>query len=177
MNLPNRLTLLRIALIPLCVLFIILNLNILSGVVFIIASLTDFLDGHIARRDNIVTNFGKFADPVADKILVLAVMIALIPSGAYPWWAACIVAARELSVDGLRLVAVEQGLVIPAGKLGKIKTSFQFFSVLSALFGLPAAVTLTLCIIMAVLTVISGIQYFAASRHVFAFKAQDQQAP
>jgi len=177
MNLPNRLTLLRIALIPLCVLFIILNLNILAGVVFIIASLTDFLDGHIARRDNIVTNFGKFADPVADKILVLAVMIALISSGAYPWWAACIVAARELSVDGLRLVAVEQGLVIPAGKLGKIKTSFQFFSVLSALFGLPAAVTLTLCIIMAVLTVISGIQYFAASRHVFAFKAQDQQAP
>ncbi|HQA98579.1 MAG TPA: CDP-alcohol phosphatidyltransferase family protein, partial [Clostridia bacterium] len=85
MNLPNRLTLLRIALIPLCVLFIILNLNILAGVVFIIASLTDFLDGHIARRDNIVTNFGKFADPVADKILVLAVMIALIPSGAYPW--------------------------------------------------------------------------------------------
>ena len=177
MNLPNRLTLLRIALIPLCVLFIILNLNILAGVVFIIASLTDFLDGHIARRDNIVTNFGKFADPVADKILVLAVMIALIPSGAYPWWAACIVAARELSVDGLRLVAVEQGLVIPAGKLGKIKTSFQFFSVLSALFGLPAVVTLALCIIMAVLTVISGVQYFAASRHVFAFKAQDQQAP
>ena len=170
MNLPNKLTILRILLIPLCILLTVLGLNIWAGVLFIIAALTDFLDGYIARRQNIVTNFGKFADPVADKILSLSMMIVLIPWGGFPWWAACIVAARELAVDGLRLVAVEQGIVIPAGKLGKVKTNFQFLSVLSALFLLPYPVTLILCIMMSALTVISGIQYFTASKELFAFK-------
>lgn len=170
MNLPNKLTLLRIAMIPLCVLFIILGWYTVAGILFIIASITDFLDGYIARKHQLVTNFGKFADPVADKILSLCVMIALIPTIGYPWWAACIVAARELAVDGLRLVAVEQGVVIPAGKLGKIKTNLQFFSVLSALFFLPYGITLALCIIMSLLTIVSGIEYFTASKNLFSLK-------
>ena len=168
MNLPNKLTLLRIAMIPLCVLFIILGWYTVAGILFIIASITDFLDGYIARKHQLVTNFGKFADPVADKILSLCVMIALIPTIGYPWWAACIVAARELAVDGLRLVAVEQGVVIPAGKLGKIKTNFQFFSVLASLLSAPGWLVTALCAVMALLTAVSGIQYFKASWHLFA---------
>ena len=175
MNLPNKLTLLRIALIPLCVLLIVLGQNIWAGVLFLLASLTDFLDGYIARRDKIVTNFGKFADPVADKILSLVVMIVLVPYLSYPWWAACIVAARELAVDGLRLVAVEQGIVISAGMLGKIKTNLQFFSILSALFMLPTALTLVLCILMSLMTIISGVQYFMASRKLFILSPKNDK--
>lgn len=170
MNLPNRLTLLRILLIPVCILLVVLGQFIAAGVLFVIASLTDFLDGYIARRDNLVTNFGKFADPVADKILTLCLMIVLIPYLGYPWWGAVIVAARELAVDGLRLVAVEQGIVISAGMLGKIKTNLQMFSIISALFLLPAALTLILCIAMSVFTVISGVQYFLASKALFTAK-------
>ena len=170
MNLPNKLTILRILMIPLCVLFVMLGWYLAAAIVFILAAVTDFLDGYIARKQNIVTNFGKFADPVADKILALSVMAALIPTLGFPWWAVCIVAARELAVDGLRLVAVEKGIVIPAGNLGKIKTNFQFFSVLSALFLLPHWITLTLCILMSLLTIISGLQYFIASKELFAFR-------
>jgi len=170
MNLPNKLTILRILMIPLCILFVVLGWYTAAGIVFILAAVTDFLDGYIARKQNIVTNFGKFADPVADKILALCVMVVLIPALHFPWWAVCIVAARELAVDGLRLVAVEQRIVIPAGKLGKVKTNFQFFSVLSALFLLPSWLTLALCAIMSLLTIISGVQYFIASRDLFAFK-------
>lgn len=171
MNLPNKLTILRILMIPLCVLFVMLGWYVPAGIVFILAAVTDFLDGYIARKQNIVTNFGKFADPVADKILALCVMVVLIPTLQFPWWAVCIVAARELAVDGLRLVAVEKGIVIPAGNLGKVKTNFQFFSVLSALFLLPHWLTLALCIIMSLLTVISGAQYFIVSKALFAKEA------
>ncbi len=170
MNLPNKLTLLRIALIPLCVLLIVVGAPIPAGIVFVLAGLTDFVDGYIARKRNIVTNFGKFADPVADKILSLCVMVVLIPYLNYPWWAVCIVAARELAVDGLRLVAVEQGIVISAGKLGKIKTNFQFFSVISALFLLPNTITMILCVIMSILTIVSGVQYFYGARHLLSTK-------
>lgn len=170
MNLPNKLTLLRIALIPLCVLLIVVGAPVPAGIVFILAGLTDFVDGYIARKRDIVTNFGKFADPVADKILSLCVMVVLIPYLNYPWWAVCIVAARELAVDGLRLVAVEQGIVISAGKLGKIKTNFQFFSVISALFLLPNTITMILCVIMSILTIVSGVQYFYGARHLLSTK-------
>ncbi len=168
MNLPNKLTILRVLLIPLCILMTLLNLNIWAAALFVIASVTDFLDGYIARRQKIVTNFGKFADPVADKILSLCMMITLVFWGNFPWWAACVVAARELAVDGLRLVAVEQGIVIPAGKLGKVKTNLQFLCVLSSLLNLPELLTAILCVFMSLLTVVSGIQYFIASKDVFS---------
>ena len=160
MNLPNKLTLLRILLIPVCLLLWALGQPIFSAAVFALAALTDFLDGYIARKQHIVTVFGKFADPVADKILVLTAMIFLCADGILPAWAVCIVAARELMVDGLRLVAVGKGTVIAAGWLGKIKTNLQFFCILAGML-LPKGhwITLTLTIAMAVMTVWSGAKY------------------
>lgn len=175
MNLPNKLTLLRVIMIPLCLLFVLLGLYTAAAAVFALAALTDLLDGHIARKHNMVTNFGKFADPVADKILVLSVMIALLYQGLFPWWAVCIVAIRELAVDGLRLVAVEQGLVIPAGKLGKFKTNAQIFAVLAALLFLPGWLVTALAIIMSALTVISGIQYFYGAKSVFKIRETERK--
>ena len=167
LNLPNKLTLLRVALIPLCLVLIVLGQYGWAAAVFIAASLTDFFDGYLARSKQLITNFGKFADPVADKILVLTVMVAMLSQGMYPWWAACIVAARELAVDGLRLVAVEQGMVIAAAPLGKFKTVFQMLSIISALLLLPATLTMTLVVIMSLLTVISGADYFYKARALF----------
>lgn len=175
MNLPNKLTILRVAMIPLCLLFALLGFHTAAAGVFALAALTDLLDGHIARKHNMVTNFGKFADPVADKILVLSVMIVLLYQGLFPWWAVCVVAIRELAVDGLRLVAVEQGLVIPAGKLGKFKTNAQIFAVLAALLFLPGWLVMALAVIMSVLTVISGIQYFYGARSVFQMEETERK--
>ena len=111
MNLPNQLTLLRILLIPVCLLLWALELPVWAAAMFALAAATDFFDGYIARKQHIVTVFGKFADPVADKILVLTAMIFLAAGGRIPAWAVCVVAARELMVDGLRLVAVGKGNV------------------------------------------------------------------
>ena len=108
MNLPNKLTLLRICLIPLCLLLWALGFPIPAAIAFAVAAITDFFDGYIARKQNIVTVFGKFADPVADKVLVLTAMVFLCADGHLPAWAVSIVAARELLVDGLRLVGQNQ---------------------------------------------------------------------
>ena len=129
MNTPNKLSLLRVALIPVLVLCMYLPgwpMILVSAAVFGAAAYTDYLDGHIARRDNIVTDFGKFIDPVADKLLNLSAMIMLTYCGLLPQWAVIVILARELAVDGLRMVAVGQGRVIAAGKLGKIKVSGTF---------------------------------------------------
>ena len=167
MNLPNKLTLLRICLIPVCLTLWAMGLPVWAAAVFALAALTDFLDGYIARKRGIVTVFGKFADPVADKILVLTSMIFLCADGRIPAWAVCIVAARELTVDGLRLVAAGGGKVIAAGWLGKIKTNLQFFCVLAAML-LPQGhiVTLILTVAMAIMTLWSGGQYLWAYRDV-----------
>ena len=168
MNVPNQLTILRVILIPVCLLLWALGLPWWAAAVFALAAVTDFLDGYIARKQGIVTVFGKFADPVADKLLVLCAMIFLCADGRLPAWAVCIVAARELMVDGLRLVAVGKGNVIAAGWLGKIKTNTQYFCVLAAML-LPQGhwIPLALAILMSVMTVWSGAQYFLASRDVF----------
>lgn len=170
MNLPNKLTILRVLLIPFCILFVMIRWDLLATIVFLLACLTDLMDGQIARKRGIVTNFGKFADPVADKILVVTTMIALCAQGRFPWWALCIVAARELAVDGLRLIAVEQGQVIAAGNLGKIKTVFQFIGVTAALMNMPALLQIPLCIILSLLTILSGVQYFYEGRDLLRFK-------
>lgn len=133
MNTPNKLSLLRVALIPVMVLFMYLPgwpMVLLSAAVFGAAAYTDYLDGHIARRDGLVTDFGKFIDPVADKLLNLSAMIMLTHVGPLPHWAVIIILTRELAVDGLRMVAVGQGRVIAAGKLGKIKTVSQMVLIL-----------------------------------------------
>ncbi len=180
MNLPNKLSLVRIALIPVMAVLMYLPtwpMMLLSAAVFGLAAFTDYLDGHIARRDGLVTDFGKFIDPVADKLLNLSAMIMLTRVTFLPHWAVICILARELAVDGLRMVAVGQGRVIAAGKLGKIKTVSQMVLILFLMIPgrlvpalLPNVAWLNLgvetvgwiCIAWAVvITVWSGVDYFA----------------
>ena len=133
MNLPNKLSILRIAMIPLMVALLYPDTpacNWLAAGVFALAALTDFLDGHIARKRNLITDLGRFLDPVADKLLVLSAMIMLIKHGLMPAWVTVLILARELAVDGLRMVAVAQGRVIAASWPGKVKTVSQIVLVL-----------------------------------------------
>ena len=180
MNTPNKLSLLRVALIPVLVLCMYLPgwpMILVSAAVFGAAAYTDYLDGHIARRDNIVTDFGKFIDPVADKLLNLSAMIMLTYCGLLPQWAVIVILARELAVDGLRMVAVGQGRVIAAGKLGKIKTVSQIVLVLFLMIagrlapvvfgGVPVVVPIVnvigwvITLWVVAITVWSGVDYFA----------------
>lgn len=163
MNLPNKLTVIRIAMIPLCLVCWAVGWHILAAVLFAAAAITDFLDGYIARKHNIVTTFGKFADPVADKILVLTAMVFLCADGLLPAYAVAIVAARELMVDGLRMVASQKGVVIAAGWLGKIKTNLQLLCVLAAMVLGKHILTDILMILMTAMTLASGVQYFMES--------------
>lgn len=140
MNLPNKLTLLRVAMIPVFVILAVhetLWTQLGAAAVFAAACLTDYLDGHIARSQNIVTNFGKFADPIADKILVMAALVALVEQGRMPAWVCIVMLAREFAISGFRLVAVTSGKVIAAGKLGKLKTVTQMVSVIMLFLLVP----------------------------------------
>lgn len=167
MNLPNKLTLGRICMIPLCVLFIALGWYFVAAVVFALAAATDWLDGYLARKHNLVTTFGKFADPVADKLLVLTAIAMLVEKGMLPGWALCVLLIRELAVDGLRLVAAGKNIVVAASWWGKIKTNLQIFCVLSALLSLPGWITWTLTVLMVIATIGSGLDYFNGLKHVF----------
>ena len=167
MNTPNKLTILRILLIPLCVICIYLKWHFVAAVVFAIASITDFLDGYLARRDNLVTNFGKFADPVADKLLVLTAMVCMTAQGLIPAWAVCILIVRELAVDGLRMVAAGKKNVVAASVWGKMKTTLQIICVLSGLLHMPGWITMTLVVLMSAATIFSGVDYFIKLKDVF----------
>jgi CDP-diacylglycerol--glycerol-3-phosphate 3-phosphatidyltransferase len=139
MNLPNKITLARICLIPLMVIIPFLNIpgawfnvpieKILILLVFLIASFTDYLDGYLARKLNLITDFGKFLDPIADKLLVLTALIMLVEFGIIPGWIPIIVIARELVVSGIRMIAAGEGNVIAASMLGKIKTVSQMLAI------------------------------------------------
>ncbi|MBR5232173.1 MAG: CDP-diacylglycerol--glycerol-3-phosphate 3-phosphatidyltransferase [Clostridia bacterium] len=166
MNLPNKLTLIRIALVPVCLIMLALGWSIPAALVFAAASITDFVDGYLARRDNLVTNFGKFADPIADKILTLSMMILMAQKGLLPVWLPIIVAVRELAVDGLRLIAVEQGKVVAAGMSGKIKTAMQMTTIIYCCV-FQNVLGLILSIIVAALTIYSGIEYFVQLKDLF----------
>ena len=128
MNLPNKLTVLRVIMVPFFVVFMLIPSlggaanKYIALALFCIASFTDFLDGYLARRDNLVTNFGKFMDPLADKLLVCSALICLIPSGKLPTWIVLIIIAREFIISGFRLVASDNGIVIAASYWGKFKT-------------------------------------------------------
>ena len=133
MNLPNKLSVLRVLCIPAITVLLYMNddtCRIIAGVLFIIGSLTDLLDGKIARKYNLVTDFGKFIDPVADKLLVLTTLVMLIHCGLMEAWVVIIILCRELAVDGLRMVAVGKGKVIAAGPWGKWKTTFQMVTII-----------------------------------------------
>lgn len=133
MNLPNKLTCFRVLLIPVFVLFMYLDFipynNLIALVVFIVASLTDLLDGKIARKYNLITNFGKFMDPLADKLLVCAALICLSPA-KIPAWIVIIIISRELFISGFRILAADQGIVLAAGWWGKFKTTFQMIMII-----------------------------------------------
>ena len=167
MNLPNKLTIARVAFVPVMV-----GLCYLpgpegawaAGAVFAAAALTDYLDGAIARKRGLITDFGKFLDPVADKLLVLSAMIMLVRSGQLPAFAAVLVLSRELAVDGLRMIAVGKGRVIAAGPLGKLKTVSQMAMILLLFFtGWTVAqhwLAILLCVWVCGITLWSGIDYF-----------------
>lgn len=131
MNLPNKITISRILLVPIFMIVLFLPIpyaNLIAALIFVIAAATDGIDGHIARSTNQVTNFGKFLDPLADKLLVTSALIALVGQMKLPSWVAIIIIAREFIVTGLRLIAVNEGKVIAAGMSGKIKTVTQIIA-------------------------------------------------
>lgn len=190
MNLPNKLTVFRIILIPVFLLIMVLPLSwgqvvwagtaipvtqVVAAIIFAVASLTDLADGKIARRQHLVTNFGKFADPLADKMLVMTAFIILVRMNVAPDWVVAIIMCRELAVTGLRLLIVENnGKVMAAAMPGKIKTTTQMIAiiflllnnVLFAAINVPfAAIMLYICLFF---VIYSGIDYFVQNRDVFA---------
>ena len=167
MNLPNKLTVLRIVLILPFLLVLYLDVpgaSYIALAIFIIASLTDLLDGKIARSRNLVTDFGKFADPLADKILVMAAMLFFVDNRQMPGWALLIVILREFAVSGLRMVASDQGRVIAAGWSGKVKTASTMVCIVLMFLPIPDLVN-TLCVAVIVVTTLwSGVEYFVKNR-------------
>lgn len=132
MNLPNKLTLLRVCMIPLFVIFALIETTatqILAVIVFLLACFTDYLDGHIARSCNLVTDFGKFMDPIADKLLVMSALVILVSQNRMPAWVCIVMLAREFIISGFRLVAAGKGTVIAAGMTGKAKTVTQMVAI------------------------------------------------
>ena len=174
MNLPNKLTILRTVMIPFFILFLYTDWfhgydKIIAAVIFIAASLTDMLDGKIARKYNLVTNFGKFMDPLADKLLVCSAMICLIPSGKLPTAIVIVIIAREFIISGFRLVASDNGIVIAANYWGKFKTVSQMAMIivliadLGGVFDLIGQILIWLAL---ALTIISLIDYVWTNRQV-----------
>lgn len=135
--------------------------------VFVLASVSDFVDGYIARHYNQVSNFGKFLDPLADKLLVISVMLVYVDTGLFPAWAAIVVVARELAVTGLRLVAVEGGKVIAAAWSGKIKTASTMVCFVLLMLPIPGWCVTACWVVVLLTTVYSGIEYFARNAAVF----------
>lgn len=170
MTLANKLTLLRIVLIPVFLVILYAGFPYADWValfVFIVASLTDTLDGYVARKRKEVSNFGKFMDPLADKILVSAAMCWFVQAGAMPGWVLALVLLREFAVSGLRLVAVEQGKVIAAAWSGKVKTASTMVCLcLMMVFHFQWLNWLCSAVILAT-TLYSGVEYFAKNIHVF----------
>ncbi len=174
MNLPNKLTVLRVIMIPFFVFFLLLEgganstWRYVAAAIFIVASLTDLLDGKIARKYNLVTNFGKFMDPLADKLLVCSALICLIQLGQLPAWMVIVIISREFIISGFRLVASDNGVVIAASYWGKFKTTFQMISVILLIINIPALSLVTqICVWIAlILTVVSLIDYIAKNHKV-----------
>ncbi len=168
MNLPNKLTIFRVILVPFFVLALLLNpdnmvYRLVADAIFIVASLTDLFDGKIARKYNLVTNFGKFMDPLADKLLVSAAMICLIETGQLPAWIVIVIISREFIISGFRLVASDNGVVIAASYWGKFKTVFQMTMIIILVANIPHPIfsilgTVVTYVALA-LTIISLIDY------------------
>src|SRR5215211_6171611 len=175
-NLPNTLTVLRILLVPVVVVALLdetPNGDAIAAGVFALAAVTDTLDGYIARQRNAVTTFGKLMDPIADKLLVAASLIALVSLDRLAAWIAMVIIAREFAVTGLRMVAAEQGVVIQASWMGKVKTILQIAAIISLIAIDPAPLGIELLVYAAVAaTLISGVDYFFGFRRMLS----DRQA-
>jgi CDP-diacylglycerol--glycerol-3-phosphate 3-phosphatidyltransferase len=174
LNLPNLLTVLRIMLVPALVAALLGNTpggDVLAAVVFALASLTDFIDGYLARARDSITTFGKLMDPLADKLLIVAALISLVSLGRLAAWVAMVIITRELAVTVLRLGATQAGVVMAASNFGKLKTCLQIVTILAviAVHGRPAWVTVLLYLTVLV-TVLSGLDYF------FGLRRRMQQA-
>ncbi|MDD4844034.1 MAG: CDP-diacylglycerol--glycerol-3-phosphate 3-phosphatidyltransferase [Anaerotignum sp.] len=174
MNLPNKLTMLRVILIPvfLVVLFLVpapMN-RYIAVVIFIVASLTDFLDGYLARKWNLVSNFGKFMDPLADKLLVMAALVSLVQLGDLPSWVVIIILAREFAITGFRTLAMEANIVMAASWWGKVKTTVQMLMIIVVLLDLPftgISIVEKLLVGLAVFfTILSGADYIVKNKQV-----------
>lgn len=172
MNLPNKLTIFRVILIPFFIVFLLIPITPydkwIALAIFIIASLTDLLDGKIARKYNLVTNFGKFMDPLADKLLVCSALICLIELERIPSWMVIIIIAREFIISGFRLIASDNGVVIAASYWGKFKTTFQMIAVCLMIADIAALSMVTAIVtwIAVILTVVSLIDYLAKNKDV-----------
>ena len=175
MNLPNKLTILRVCMIPFFVVFILTDLGGEFGkwialAIFIIASLTDLLDGKIARKYNLVTNFGKFMDPLADKLLVCSALICFVELGKIPAWIVIIIISREFIISGFRLVASDNGIVIAASYWGKFKTTFQMVMIIMLILNFDNQIYQVCAVVVTyialILTIISLIDYLMKNKDV-----------
>lgn len=185
MNTPNKITLFRMFIAPLFLVLYFLNFEykmLASAVIFAVGAVTDVIDGHLARKNNIVTNFGKFLDPIADKMLVTAGFLALMKDGLCNIWIVMFMITREFAVTSVRLIAAAQGVVIPANIGGKIKTVFQMVALVSIMIAGQLNVSFSLGLdlplisnillgITAVISVVSGLVYIFDSRKVIDFKS------
>ena len=169
MNLPNKLTMLRIILIPFFMGVLYMGFpgaNWVALAIFIVASLTDLLDGKIARKYNLVTDFGKFADPLADKMLTTAAMLWFVENGQMGAWALLIVLIREFAVSGLRMIASDKGRVIAAGWSGKVKTASTMVCIVVMFLPIPFILN-TVCVwVITLTTLYSGVEYFVKNKDV-----------
>ncbi len=175
MNLPNKLTVLRVIMIPFFVVFMLADITggadkYIALVLFCAASLTDMLDGKIARKYNLVTNFGKFMDPLADKLLVCSAMICLIEKGKLAAWIVIIIIAREFIISGFRLIASDNGIVIAASYWGKFKTVFQMAMIIALILDVNAGwfqlLETALVWVALILTVVSLVDYIFKNREI-----------
>lgn len=174
MNLPNKLTILRVLMIPFFVVFLMMGngeepaFRYVAAAVFILASFTDFLDGNIARKYNLVTNFGKFMDPLADKLLVCSALICLIELEQLPAWYVIIIISREFIISGFRLVASDNGVVIAASYWGKFKTVSQMIAIILLIVNISALNVLTLIFtwLALILTVVSLADYLVKNHKI-----------